>query len=115
MGWRRAAAGPTDGASAPGPLARRRRAILELRRAYPGWGKEKLTPLVQRQGWAVSQSTVGRILGYLTQRQEIEAAPVHRRHLRGHRRHSAGGGRPWAQRLPQGYPVAKPAYGGWTP
>ncbi len=78
---------------------------LKLRQAYPAWGKKKLTPLLKGRGWAVSESTVGRILAYLRRRGEIDLTPVHRRSLRG-RRHPLR--RPWAGRLPKGYPVQRP-------
>ena len=37
-------------------------AVLGLREEYPGWGKDKLVVLLNRQGWKTSSSTVGRIL-----------------------------------------------------
>lgn len=36
--------------------------LLELRRRYPGWGKRKLAVLLRREGFEVSESTVGRML-----------------------------------------------------
>lgn len=80
-------------------------AVLRWRSTYPAWGKGKLTPLLHREGWTASQSTVGRILAYLRHREQIEPAPVHRRSLR---RRQRPGKRPWAQRLPKGYPVQIP-------
>jgi len=40
-------------------------AVLALRREHPRWGKDKLTPIVRREGAAVSVSMVGRILSRL--------------------------------------------------
>ncbi len=37
-------------------------AVLELREENPRWGKDKLMPVLRRQGWRVSVSMVGRIL-----------------------------------------------------
>jgi transposase InsO family protein len=37
-------------------------AVYRLRRQYPRWGKDKLAILLQRRGWRVSTSMVGRIL-----------------------------------------------------
>jgi transposase InsO family protein len=44
------------------------RAVLELRRRYPRWGKDKLVVLLRSQRRAVSSSMVGRILKRLKQR-----------------------------------------------
>src|SRR5947208_7024256 len=38
------------------------KAVLELRRLTPGWGKDKLVVLLRAQGWQCSTSMVGRIL-----------------------------------------------------
>jgi putative transposase len=40
-------------------------AVLRLREEYPRWGKDKLVVLLRREGWSVSTSMVGRILGRL--------------------------------------------------
>ena len=40
-------------------------AVLALRREHPRWGKDKLTPILRREGAAVSVSMVGRILSRL--------------------------------------------------
>lgn len=79
-------------------------AVLRWRQAYPAWGKGKLTPLLQQEGWLVSESTVGRVLAYLRRRGQIEPAPVRSRSRRRRRQQR----RPWAQRLPKGYPVQRP-------
>ena len=52
-----------------------RKRLVELRRQYPGWGKRKLTVLLRREGWAVSENTVGRILSDLLRRGRIERSP----------------------------------------
>jgi putative transposase len=44
------------------------RAVLELRRQYPRWGKDKLAVLLRSAGHAVSVSMVGRILTRLKRR-----------------------------------------------
>src|SRR6202162_3435858 len=38
------------------------RAVLDLSRTAPRWGKDKLAVLLRREGWEVSTSMVGRIL-----------------------------------------------------
>jgi transposase InsO family protein len=42
--------------------------VRELREQYPAWGKAKLAVLIKREGFSVSESTVGRILSWLKQR-----------------------------------------------
>ncbi|HKT11023.1 MAG TPA: hypothetical protein VJW77_04280 [Terriglobia bacterium] len=42
--------------------------MRRLREQYPRWGKDKLTVLLRREGWAVSVSMVRRILTSLRQR-----------------------------------------------
>jgi transposase InsO family protein len=49
--------------------------VLELREHYPRWGKEKLCLLLGREGWHTSESTVGRILGYLKKRGLLHDPP----------------------------------------
>src|SRR5574337_1362499 len=43
-------------------------AVLDLRREYPRWGKDKLAVLLARKGFRLSTSMVGRILGDLKRR-----------------------------------------------
>lgn len=50
--------------------------VEQLRRRFPAWGKAPLTILLRREGFATSESTVGRILSQLIQRRRIE--PFHR-------------------------------------
>src|SRR5579859_388439 len=47
------------------------RAVLELRREYPRWGKDKLQVLLARQGHQVSVSMVGRILTRIKRRGRL--------------------------------------------
>ena len=80
-------------------------AVEALRLDHPMWGKAKLGPLLRREGFAVSDSTVGRILAYLVARGGIERVPT----LRSRK---AAGARQWrrkhAQRLPKGKKPATP-------
>ncbi len=74
--------------------------IETLRRRFPAWGKGKLTPLLQAQGFEVSEATVGRVLRYLFDRQRILPVAVRRHRYRRRRR-----ARRWhARRLPKGSP-----------
>jgi putative transposase len=77
--------------------------VRRLREQYPRWGKDKLAVLLQRQGWAVSVSMVGRMLTWLRQRGVLSAPQL----LRVKRRRGTIG-RPWALRKPADYAVAKP-------
>lgn len=81
------------------PAVRER--IRTLREEYPRWGKAKLAVLLQREGIALSASTVGRVL----QRLKARGALREPRRLRRWRRWLP---RPHAQRLPQGYRVQQP-------
>src|SRR5512143_4161020 len=54
----------------------REEAVLELREAYPGWGKDKLAVLLRRKGLQMSASTVGRILVDLKERGWLPEVPV---------------------------------------
>jgi putative transposase len=77
-------------------------AVQRVREANPRWGKDKLVLLLRAEGWAVSTSMVGRILGRLRDRgvlQEpwVSAISARKRHWR----------RPYGVRKPKGYkPVA---------
>jgi len=53
-------------------LARR---LIQLRKEYPGWGKQKLTVLLRREGYAVSASTVGRATSDLLRAAGSRAVP----------------------------------------
>lgn len=82
--------------TAPALVAR----IRALRETYPRWGKTKLAILLQREGWRVSASTVGRTvsrlrrLGYLREPAVVRAALARRRNRRR---------RPYARRKPWDY------------
>src|SRR5713226_127193 len=74
--------------------------ILQLRRQFPRWGKDKLVVLLRRQGRRVSTSMVGRILTHLRQRGLL-VAPLGRRISA----RKARPPRPYAIRKPPGYAV----------
>ncbi len=82
------------------------REVKRLRRQY-GWGKEKLAVLLRRRGFAVSESTVGRILSYLMRRGEVQPSPVllGRKSARARRRHWR---RMHAERMPKGFAAKRP-------
>lgn len=74
--------------------------IRMLRERYPRWGKVKLAVLLCREGWTVSESTVGRTLTRLRAKGQLhEPAVVRVGRARWRRRRA----RPYAQRLPWGY------------
>lgn len=74
--------------------------IRALRERYPRWGKAKLAVLMRREGWTVSESTVGRTLARLRAKGQLrEPAVVRAGRVRWRRRRA----RPYAQRLPWGY------------
>lgn len=77
--------------------------VRRLRERYPRWGKDKLAVLLQRGGWPVSVSMVGRILTFLRQRGVLKE-PVRFRVKR--RRGTQN--RPWALRKPRDYAVERP-------
>lgn len=68
------------------------RRLIQLRKQHPGWGKQKLTVLLQREGYAVSASTVGRMVSELLRRGRIARSP------RRIKRRRASRSRPWATR-----------------
>jgi transposase InsO family protein len=75
------------------------RAVEQLRRDNPMWGRAKLGPLLRAEGFAVSDATVGRIIARLVARGAVEAVPIARKAAKT-RRWSAA--RRWARRLPKG-------------
>ena len=100
-------------AKRPEPLSRRPRnvrrpqwspmlaqAVEELRADNPMWGKRKLVWLLRREGFAVSVSTVGRILKSLMRRGLVMPVPTLRRKPGGRRFRLIG--RHHAKRLPKG-------------
>jgi transposase InsO family protein len=74
-------------------------AVEALRLDHPMWGRDKIGPLVRREGFAVSNATVGRIITYLVARGVVEPVPMLRRR-------KGGAARQWrrkhALRLPHG-------------
>jgi putative transposase len=80
-------------------------AVEGLRLDHPIWGKAKLGPLLRREGFVVSNSTVGRIIAYLVARGRVERVPT----LRSRK---GAGARQWrrkhALRLPKGTKPMKP-------
>ena len=81
------------------------RAVERLRQDYPMWGRAKLGPIVRAQGFAVSDATVGRIIGSLVARGVVDPVPTLRRR-RGPRRWSAK--RRFALRLPRDVRADRP-------
>jgi transposase InsO family protein len=79
-------------------------ATERLRQDFPMWGRAKLVVLLRRQGFAVSESTVGRILGHLIERGVVEPVPLLRRAKAELRRRR----RPHAKRLPKGQVADRP-------
>jgi putative transposase len=79
--------------------------VLALRRQYPRWGKDKLRPVLLKQGFSLSASMIGRLLSDLKRRGVlVEPAPSavllrQRRKLRH---------RPWATRKPRFWRVREP-------
>jgi putative transposase len=52
------------------------RAVLEMRRLTPGWGKDKLVVLLREERWQCSTSMVGRILRKLKESGQLVEAPL---------------------------------------
>ena len=80
------------------------RAVERLRGDFPMWGKAKLGPLLRKQGFAVSDSTVGRILHDLVERGVVQPVPV----IRGKVRRGRKPQRKHARRLPRGLKAQAP-------
>lgn len=79
-------------------------AVERLRQDFPMWGRAKLVVLLRAEGFAVSESTVGRVLRHLVDRGAVEAVPVLRRAKAASRRQR----RPHAKRLPKGQVADRP-------
>jgi len=77
--------------------------VLELRRQYPRWGKDKLVVLLRREGRRLSTSMVGRILSYLKKRGVLVEPLRPGIRVRGPRPP-----RPWAVRKPRDWRVEQP-------
>src|SRR5262245_8025951 len=54
-------------------------AVEALRLDHPMWGRAKIGPLLRREGFAVSNATVERIITHLVQREVVERVPTLRR------------------------------------
>ena len=80
--------------------------VEALRKAFPAWGKESLSPLLEAEGFGVSEATVGRILRHLMDRGVILRVRTRRQKYRRARRMR----RFYAQRLPKSCP--KPTQAG---
>jgi len=50
-------------------------AIVKLRAQHPHWGKTKIHPLLKQEGFHLSQSTVGRMIGELIRNNRIARCP----------------------------------------
>lgn len=80
-------------------------AVERLRKQHPMWGRDKIAPLVWRQGLDASVSTIGRILKTLVERGVVQSVPSLRRGSRhAPRRHK----RTYAKRLPKDTKPTKP-------
>jgi putative transposase len=79
-----------------------KQAVIDLRKQYPRWGKEKLAVLLHRYGLHISESMVGRILADARRRGQLHE-PHRLISARKHRQR-----RPYAIRKPKGYEVTRP-------
>jgi putative transposase len=77
-------------------------AVQAARETHPRWGKDKLAVVLQRQGFRLSVSMIGRILTDLKRRNVLVEAPVAR--VRPHPRHQ----RPYATRKPKAVRATQP-------
>ncbi len=79
-------------------------AVEALRLDHPMWGRAKLGPLLRREGFVVSDATVGRIIAHLVARGVVEPVPLLRR--------KGSAARHWrrkhAIRLPKGQKATAP-------
>ena len=82
-------------------------AVEELRADNPMWGKRKLAWLLRREGFAVSVSTIGRVLRQLMDRGVVTPELVLRRKPGGRRFRIIG--KRHAKRLPKGLKPTRPA------
>ena len=51
-------------------------AVERLRLDHPMWGKEKLGPILRKQGFVTSNATVGRVIGALIRRGTVQPVPA---------------------------------------
>jgi len=77
--------------------------VRRLREEYPRWGKEKLVILLDREGFASSASTVGRILKKLKERGVPKEPLLNHISARKSQRQ-----RPYAVRKPKDYVAKEP-------
>src|SRR5271166_2009163 len=80
-------------------------AVERLRLDHPMWGKEKLGPILRKQGYATSNATVGRIIGALIRRGTVQPVPALIRKVAAR---TAPRKRPHAIRKPKGVTFEKP-------
>lgn len=80
-------------------------AVERLRKKHPMWGKDKLAPLLWREGFGVSVSKVGRILEKLVERGVIVPVPKLRKGSKHAKKQKK---RIHAQRLPKGTRPTRP-------
>jgi len=83
------------------------RAVEDLRNDNPMWGKRKIAVLLRREGFAVSISTVGRILAHLVKRGTVIPVPILRRKPAAKRIRFTAKER-YARRLPKGHKAKSP-------
>ena len=100
------------------PLSRRPRRVRQPQRPqglaeaverprldHPMWGKEKLGPILRKQGYPTSNATVGRIIGALIRRGTVQPVPALIRKVAAK---AAPKKRPHAIRKPKGVTFEKP-------
>lgn len=80
-------------------------AVERLRKAHPMWGRDKIAPLVWREGFDASVASVGRIIAELVGRGVVQSVPSLRKGTRhAPRKHK----RTYAKRLPKDKKPTKP-------
>lgn len=73
-------------------------AVERLRKQHPMWGRDKIAPLVWREGFDASVASVGRIIAELVERGVVQSVPSLRKGTRhAPRKHK----RAYARRLPK--------------
>ena len=78
-------------------------AVQQMRELYPRWGKDKLAPLLRKEGWECSTSMVGRLLTSLRKRGALVEPIVSTISARKPRPP-----RPFAVRKPKHYQACQP-------
>jgi putative transposase len=80
-------------------------AVERLRKQHPMWGRDKIAPLVWRDGFEASVASVGRIIASLVERGVVASVPSLRKGSRhAPRKHK----RTYAKRLPKGTKPTQP-------